>query len=209
MPQMKCNYVYVAGLNKGNECGTFCRSGREQCSRHTDEAREKHAISNKKQNDKITEKRKNDPIFNCPCGSVATLSNKSKHFKTKKHLEFIENQVKAQLKAKKGNKQINTNDRKELHLPIPKMTCACGSVISEHHKSDHLKTAKHQQYINENQASKSNRASLKRRRPINQYKDKSKDELDDLLQIAYTNKDNLGPERYAKIVANIKEVLEL
>jgi len=108
MPQMKCNYVYVAGLNKGNVCNKFCRSGKEKCCRHSDEGRAKHNSYNKKasekteiqlENRKITNKKYKEkkkaelhlpePTIECDCGSMVTESHKSRHEKCQKHQQYL------------------------------------------------------------------------------------------------------------------------
>jgi len=50
---------------------------------------EKHKKYNEKHKKEISEKNKQK--FNCECGGKYTFGHKSEHFKTKKHIQFLEN----------------------------------------------------------------------------------------------------------------------
>jgi hypothetical protein len=67
------------------------------------------------------------------CGVVYTACRKSEHIKTEKHLWSVEN----------NQKYCN-------HVPFGtrEVTCECGSVCFGKNLADHLKSRKHQNYIN-------------------------------------------------------------
>ena len=59
---------------------------RENNKKEISEQRKQHYQKNKKE---INEKRNQQ--FNCECGGKYTLTNRSRHFKTKNHIKFLEN----------------------------------------------------------------------------------------------------------------------
>lgn len=67
------------------------------------------------------------------CGIVYTACRKSEHIKTDKHLWSVEN-----------------NQKYSNHVPFrtKEITCECGSVCFGKNLGDHLKSKKHQNYIN-------------------------------------------------------------
>jgi len=73
--------------------------------------------------DKLQEK------INCECGGKYTFQHKSRHEKSNKHLNFINQTIKIQ------------------KLPTDKLTCECGSVYSRAGKSFHIKSKKHVNYL--------------------------------------------------------------
>ena len=88
----------------------------------------------KKNKDKLYQyylkyKDKNSEIYNCVCGSKVSKKHKSGHFKTKKHILYI------------------NSLKNDAPVELPLYLCDCGSKISKCYKSEHFKTKKHIRFI--------------------------------------------------------------
>ena len=72
--------------NHKEEIAEKAKQYRENHKKEIAEQRKQHYESNKKE---INEKR--SITINCECGSKYTLQHRARHFKTKKHIQFLEN----------------------------------------------------------------------------------------------------------------------
>ena len=72
--------------NHKKELAEKAKQYRENHKKEIAEQRKQHYESNKKE---INEKR--SITINCECGSKYTLQHRARHFKTKKHIQFLEN----------------------------------------------------------------------------------------------------------------------
>jgi hypothetical protein len=84
---------------------------------------------------------KGKEIFKCECGSEFRISEKSRHYKSKKHTEFLEGpkeNVIVDIKLKALEKK---EKRKQLFL------CECGTECRSCDKARHYKSLKHQAFI--------------------------------------------------------------
>jgi len=84
---------------------------------------------------------KGKEIFKCKCGSELRISEKARHYKTKKHIEFLEGPkekviVDIELKALEKKEK-----RKKLFL------CECGTECRLSDKARHYRSLKHQAFI--------------------------------------------------------------
>ena len=74
----------------------------------------------------------------CVCGFETSITHKSQHEKSKKHLDFVEN----------GIKYVKPTRTYE-EYKYDKINCGCGGKYTLNGKSDHFKTKLHQDFINQ------------------------------------------------------------
>jgi len=74
----------------------------------------------------------------CVCGIENSITNKSQHEKTKRHLDFVENGIKY-VKPTRTYEEYK-ND---------KINCDCGGKYTPNAKAEHFKTKRHQTFINQ------------------------------------------------------------
>jgi len=96
--------------------------------KYRNEHKEERKNNFKNWNEKNREK--NREIIKCECGSYYTTRNKSSHFKTKLHQDFL-------------TKGIIKPVRKTVSID-----CECGGCYTKNDKGKHFKTKKHQNFIN-------------------------------------------------------------
>ena len=74
----------------------------------------------------------------CVCGFETCINHKSKHEKSKKHLDFVEN----------GIKYVKPTRTYEEYR-YDKINCGCGGKYTPNRKAEHFKTKRHQKFINQ------------------------------------------------------------
>jgi len=74
----------------------------------------------------------------CVCGIENSITNKSQHEKTKRHLDFVEN----------GIKYVKPTRTYE-EYKYDKINCDCGGKYTPNAKAEHFKTKRHQTFISQ------------------------------------------------------------
>jgi len=104
------------------------------CSKKTLEQRERFYIENNKCVNKQCPLRKSNEPYLCECGQISSFEKRFRHFKSKQHLDFVEN----------GIKYV-----KPTRTFVESKNCDCGGKYTLKHKAKHFKTKLHQDFINQ------------------------------------------------------------
>ena len=123
---------------------------KQQKKIYREEHKEESRIAQKEWREKNKEilKAKQGEIVNCECGNQYTFGNRSRHFKSKVHLQFTENisdyQKELMEQQKKEQKEKNKEAERVKQSEI--VNCECGRQYTFGNRSRHFQTKVHLQY---------------------------------------------------------------
>ena len=83
--------IYIKFILKNFDYKIICNKKIPSRTKEEAEIYDKERCKNYYYKNKEEQDKKNKKNFNCPCGGKYTYSSKSRHFKTKKHLKYLEN----------------------------------------------------------------------------------------------------------------------
>lgn len=127
----KCEILHHNKQWREKNKDKISQQGKEYREKNKDKISQQRKQYREKNKERIKQQQKQK--FSCECGSIVRKSDKSQHFKSQRHRNYMKTDVKCDT----INLQVN---------------CVCGGTYVRSSRARHFKTKKHQTYIKQQEA---------------------------------------------------------